>query len=151
MHWANCWTQLISKNRLVILTINICHVGCRWVNHPHGQVNYQDGVIMWRRVSWEWGKDCHVVLLHIVMNFVYLSEITNCQLFWQFLFSCMHACRKLKRCFPFLVFGASISIYLHDMQQDHEHHQEFITGITQWVLWHSTQLPQCTVKTLGLL
>ena len=42
---------------------------------------------MWRNVGWEWGKDCHVVLLHIVMNCAHSSEseITNCQSLWQFL------------------------------------------------------------------
>ena len=54
-------------------------------------VNCQDGMIMWRKVGWERGKDCHipVVFLHIVMNCVHSSEseITNCQSLWQFLFS----------------------------------------------------------------
>ena len=27
-------------------------------------------MIIWRKVGWEWGKDCHVVLLHIVMKSV---------------------------------------------------------------------------------
>ena len=63
-------------------------------------VNCQDGMIMWGKVGWEWGKDCHVVLLHIIMNCVHSSEfeITNCQSLWQFLFysditiseNCMH-------------------------------------------------------------
>ena len=48
---------------------SVCHVGCRWVNHMD-TVNCQDGMIMWRKVGWEWGKDCHVVLLHI-MNCVH--------------------------------------------------------------------------------
>ena len=30
--------------------------------------------MIWRKVGWEWGKDCHVVLLHIVMNCVHSSE-----------------------------------------------------------------------------
>ena len=29
---------------------------------------------MWRKVGWEWGNDCHVVFLHIVMYFVHSSE-----------------------------------------------------------------------------
>ena len=47
-----------------------------------------DGIIMWIKVGWEWGKDCHVVLLHIVMYFVHSSEseIANYQSLWQFLF-----------------------------------------------------------------
>ena len=30
-------------------------------------------MIMWRKVGWEWGKDCHAVLLHIAMNCVHSS------------------------------------------------------------------------------
>ena len=31
-------------------------------------------MVMWRKVGWEWGKDCHVVVLHIVMNCVHSSS-----------------------------------------------------------------------------
>ena len=37
-------------------------------------VKYQDGMIVWRKVGWEWGKGCHVVVLHIVMNCVHSSS-----------------------------------------------------------------------------
>ena len=76
-----------SKNRIVILAV-ISRVHCRWMRCVD-TVNCQDGMIMWRKVGWEWGKDCHVVLLHIVINCVHSSEseITNCQSLWHFLFS----------------------------------------------------------------
>ena len=79
-----------SNNRIVILTINLsCSLSL--MREPiwcMDTVNCQDGTIMWRKVGWEWGKDCHVVL-HIVMNCVHSSEseITNCQSLWQFLFT----------------------------------------------------------------
>ena len=39
-------------------------------------------MIMWRKVGWEWGKDCHVVSSTFVHSSE--SEITNCELLWQF-------------------------------------------------------------------
>ena len=93
MYWLNLcqessgmYLYIYSKNRIIILTINL---SCLFqMSEPVwcvDTVNCQDGMIMWRKVGWEWGKDCHVVL-HIVMNCVHSSEseITNCQSLWQF-------------------------------------------------------------------
>ena len=79
---------LHSKNRIVTLTI--CLLYLLQMSEPiwcMDTVNCQDGMIMWRKVGWEWGKDCHVVLLHMVMNCVHpsQSEITHCQSIWQLL------------------------------------------------------------------
>ena len=82
-------TIVQSKNRIVILTINLsCLLQMSEPIWCMDTVNCQDGMRMWRKVDWEWGKDCHVVLLHIVMNCVHSSEseVTNCQSLWQFLF-----------------------------------------------------------------
>ena len=81
-------TWIHSKNRIVTLTI--CLSCLLQMSEPiwcTDTVNCQDGMIIWRKVGWEWGKDCHVVLLHMVMNCVHSSEseMANCQLLWQFL------------------------------------------------------------------
>ena len=78
-----------SKNRIVIFTINLsCLLQMSEPIWCMDTANCQDGMIMWRKVGLEWGKDCHLVLLHIVMNCVHSSEseITNCQSLWRFLF-----------------------------------------------------------------
>ena len=94
--WKNDKTlDIHSKNRIVILTINLsCLLQMSEPIWCMDAVNCQDGMRMWRKVGWEWGKDCHVVLLHIVMNCVHSSEseITNCQLLWQFLFYSVYTC-----------------------------------------------------------
>ena len=74
MHEAKLYSSLVahpvasfphSRNRIVILTIILpCWL---WMSEPiwcMDTVNCQDCMIMWRKVGWEWGKDCHVVLLH---------------------------------------------------------------------------------------
>ena len=54
---------------------SICYVGWRWVNQFDcmDTVNWQDGVIMWRKVGCELvRKYCHVVLFHIVMSLIWI-------------------------------------------------------------------------------
>ena len=82
------WVGQHSKNRIVTLTINLsCLLQMSEPVWSMDTVNCQDGMIMWRKVGWEWGEDCHVVLLHMVMNYVHSSEseMTNCQSSWQLL------------------------------------------------------------------
>ena len=86
LHW---YVLPHSKNRIVIFTINLsCLLQMSEPIWCMDTANCQDGMIMWRKVGLEWGKDCHLVLLHIVMNCVHSSEseITNCQSLWRFLF-----------------------------------------------------------------
>ena len=63
-----------SKNEVVILTINLlCWSQMSEPVSCMDTVNCWDGMIMWRKVSWERGKDDHVVL-RIVMYLVHSSE-----------------------------------------------------------------------------
>ena len=62
-----------SKNRTVVLTINLlCWLQMSEPIWCMDTVNCQDGMITWRKVGWEWGKDCHVVLLHKVMTLIWI-------------------------------------------------------------------------------
>ena len=92
LEWQSLDTQqlstmcfLHSKNRIVILTIKLLSSLQTSELRCMDTVNCQDGMIMWMKVGWEWGKDYHVVL-RIVMNCVHSSELTNWQSLWQFLF-----------------------------------------------------------------
>ena len=80
--WGRCDTVRTELS----LWPSVCCICCRWVNQFDAWTQLI-AKIMWGKVGWEWGKDCHVVLLHMVMNCVHSSEseITNCQLTWQFL------------------------------------------------------------------
>ena len=60
---------------------SICCVGCRWVNQFEAWTQLIAKMVWECGGNWEWGKDSHVVHLHIVINFDHSSEseITNCQ------------------------------------------------------------------------
>ena len=81
-----------SKNSIVTLTINLsCWLQMSEPIWCMDTVNCEDGMIMWKKVGWEWGKDCHVVLPHIVTHFVHSSESEiNCQSLWRFPFYSVH-------------------------------------------------------------
>ena len=64
--------RVYSKKRIVILAMNLlCWLQMSEPVWCMDTVNWQDGMKMWRKVDWEWGKDWHVVILHI---FVHSSE-----------------------------------------------------------------------------
>ena len=89
------WIPYSSLIRACLYTVrtelsfwpSICRVCCRWVNQ------FDAWTQLIAKMVWECGgklaENGHVVLLHIVMNCVHLSEseVTNCQsLIWQFHF-----------------------------------------------------------------
>ena len=117
-----------SQNRIVIFTINLsCSLQMSEpVNLIMDTFNCQDGMIMWRKVGWEGGKDCHIVLLHIVMNCAYLSESEiNCQSLWQFLFyrypinNCQHKHSLVPRGYPMIWLPVLLSLIGASLSEPH--------------------------------
>ena len=79
----NSVLTVIYKNRIVILTIILSCL--LQMGELIWCMDTVDSMIIWSRVGWEWGKDCHVVVLPIVTICVHSSEseIANCQSLWQ--------------------------------------------------------------------
>ena len=79
--YIDWWSIYITERTELSFWPSICRVGCRWVNQFEAWTQLIAKMVWECGGNWEWGKDSHVVHLHIVINFDHSSEseITNCQ------------------------------------------------------------------------